>query len=96
MSEECMRCLNCGKEVRPTEAKLFAEVFLCPTCYVQADHFYLRLDHELKSLLVLAKDAIRVALLQGKFSFPENGSQEVSKREVLEAILTMEERRKDG
>jgi len=96
MPDEGLHCLNCGKGVRPGEAKLFAEVFLCPACYTQAEHFWLRLDRELRSLLVLAKDAIRVALLQGKFSFPESGNKEVSKREVLEAILTMEEHRGNG
>ena len=96
MPEEGMRCLNCGKGVKPEEAKLFAEVFLCSACYTQAEHFWLRLDRELRSLLVLAKDAIRVSLLQGKFSFPESGPREVSKREVLEAILTMEERKEHG
>lgn len=89
-----MHCMNCKAAVVPAEAKLFAEVFLCPTCCTQAEHFWARLDRELHSLQVMARDAIRVSLLEGKFFFPESaGGAEVSKRAVLESILSMEEAR---
>ena len=85
--------MNCHKLVAPDDAKLFAEVFICPDCYVQAEHFWLRLDKELRYLLVMAKEAIRIALIEGKFAFNEAGrdAHEISKRDVLEEIMRMTE-----
>lgn len=56
-------------------------------------HFYERLENELKSLLLVAKESIRVALVQGKFVFPEGPAGEPSKRAVLEEIIKLEEAR---
>ena len=86
-------CLNCKKEVEQNAGKFFAEVFLCDGCHEQAEHFFNRLVKELQYLLVMAKESIRVALVQGKFVFPEAPVGEPSKRAVLESILQMEERR---
>lgn len=86
-------CLNCKKEVEQNTGKFFAEVFLCGDCHTQAEHFFNRLGKELQYLLVMAKESIRVALVQGKFVFPESPAGEPSKRAVLESILQMEERR---
>lgn len=88
-----LQCMNCRAPTAADEAELFAEVFLCKSCHTQAVHFWQRIDRELHSLQVMAKDAIRVCLLEGRFSFPEGTGGEVSKREVLETILTMEEAR---
>jgi hypothetical protein len=86
-------CLNCKKEVEQNAGKFFAEVFLCDGCCVQAEHFFNRLVKELQYLLTMAKESIRVALVQGKFVFPEAPAGEPTKRAVLESILQMEERR---
>jgi hypothetical protein len=88
-----LSCMNCKRLVEPSRAKLFAEVFVCEDCHTMAVHFWDKLDRELRYLLVMAKESIRLALLEGKFSFPEGGAQEVSKREVLQAILRMQEAR---
>lgn len=94
MNPDTMNCMNCKSPVPPADAKLFAEVFLCPSCHTAAVHFWERLDRELRSLQVMARDAIRVSLLEGKFYFPEaTGETSVSKRAVLESILAMEEAR---
>jgi len=85
--------MNCRKSTPADKAQLFAEVFLCEDCHTQVVHFWSRIDRELRSLQVMAKDAIRVCLLEGRFSFPEGAGGEVSKREVLETILSMEEAR---
>lgn len=93
MKSTDLQCMNCRTPTAADEADLFAEVFLCKSCHTQAVHFWQRIDRELRSLQVMAKDAIRVCLLEGRFSFPEGTGGEVSKREVLETILTMEEAR---
>lgn len=85
--------MNCKADVQQGAGKFFAEVFVCESCQTLAQHFHERLERELKHLLVMAKESIRVALVQGKFIFPEAPVGEPSKREVLESILQMNERR---
>lgn len=85
--------MNCNRPTPPTAAKFFAEVFLCEVCAVQAVHFYQRLEQELRHLLVISKESIRLALATGKFSFPEGSAGEPSKRAVLEEIMRLEEAR---
>lgn len=91
-----MACMNCKKPVVANEAKLFAEVFVCPTCYETAVHFWEKLDRELRYLLVVAKESIRLALIDGSFFFPEGVGSEVSKREVLKEILRMQQAREEA
>jgi len=86
-------CMNCKRQVDPEQAKLFAEVFVCEDCHTMAVHFWDRMELELRYLLTMAKESIRIALLEGKFSFPEGVAQEVSKTDVLQAILQMHEAR---
>lgn len=86
-------CMNCKAEVEQGQGKFFAEVFVCSNCETMAVHFFERLVRELNFLLTMAKESIRLALVQGKFSFPEGPAGEPSKRAVLEAILQMEESR---
>lgn len=92
MSNE-LPCMNCKKPTSTESSKFFAEVFLCEGCHTQAVHFYARLERELVFLQTMAKESIRVTLIEGRFSFPEGPAGEPSKREVLEAILDMEEAR---
>lgn len=86
-------CLNCKADVAPNTGKFFAEVFLCESCHLMAQHFHDRLERELKYLLVIARESIRISLVEGKFSFPEGPAGEPSKRQVLEEILRLEEHR---
>lgn len=86
-------CMNCHTDVPPNAGKFFAEVFVCEGCHTMAKHFHERLERELQYLLLMAKESIRISLVQGKFSFPEGPAGEPSKRQVLEEIMMMEERR---
>lgn len=86
-------CMNCKADVAPDAGKFFAAVFLCADCQAMAVHFHERLERELKYLLTMARESIRISLVQGKFSFPEGPAGEPSKRAVLEEILKMEEQR---
>lgn len=92
MSDD-LACMNCRKPVPTGEVKFFAEVFLCGVCNTQAVHLHERLERELKHLLVMSKEAIRISLVKGEFSFPEGPGSEVSKREVLEQVMLLEEAR---
>lgn len=86
-------CMNCKADVPAGEGKFFAEVFVCARCQTMAVHFHERLERELRFLLTMAKESIRISLVQGKFNFPEGPAGEPSKKDVLEAILALEETR---
>ena len=86
-----MPCLNCRKEVAPNDAKIFAGVFVCPTCNTMAEHFYAQAQHKVTALLVGLKERMREALVEGRFEFAEGLEGEPSKKEVLEAILKLME-----
>jgi predicted RNA-binding Zn-ribbon protein involved in translation (DUF1610 family) len=86
-------CLNCGKHVTQEEAKVFAEVFVCPTCYELAARTYSRLEGELRRLLSMSKEAIRIALVEGKMQLPAGQSPEISKADLLKMIVQMAERK---
>lgn len=83
-------CMNCKKPVEQDQGKFFTQVYVCETCYTLAQRFHDKLERELKNLLLLSKEAIRVALVQGKFHLSEASLQDISKKEVLEEILRME------
>lgn len=90
---DTLPCMNCKQPVATTDGKLFSEVFLCVSCHTQAKHFWEKLDKELRYLQVMAKESIRLALLEGKFNLPEGPSGTPSRRDVLEEALRMEESR---
>jgi hypothetical protein len=93
MNNELLSCMNCKTPVANGGGKFFAEVFLCDNCHAQAAHFWERTTRELTHLLTISKEAIRLTLISGKFSFPEGPQGDLSKRDVLQAVLDMEEAR---
>jgi hypothetical protein len=93
MDNDTLKCMNCKSPVGASEGEFFAEVFLCKNCNTQAVHFWHRTEAELKHLLTISKEAIRLSLITGKFTFPEGPLGDVSKRDVLQEVLKMEEAR---
>lgn len=85
--------MNCKAQVPAGKGAFFAEVFLCHTCHTQAVHFWERTEKELRHLLTISKEAVRLSLITGRFAFPEGQQGELSKREVLTEVLKMEEAR---
>lgn len=70
-----LSCMNCKKPTQPSSAKLFAEVFICETCYVLADRLDRKIEKELKQLQLLTRDKIREALVTGTFHYGINGEE---------------------
>lgn len=83
-------CMNCKKPITQAEGKFFAQVYVCETCFTTAESFYKKLEQELRQLLTMSKEALRIALVQGKFHLSEAKVRDISKKEVLEEILRME------
>lgn len=61
-----MRCLNCQAPLGLGGSRAYEGVLVCGTCHTIARQFESRIDRELDALRVLSRDAIRVALMEGK------------------------------
>lgn len=86
-------CMNCNKPTSDEDGKLFAEVFVCSTCYTTAERLYQRLEGELRRLLLLSKETIRVALIEGKLHAETASEQEIPKEDLLRMIVQFSERK---
>jgi hypothetical protein len=92
--DEGLPCVNCRQKVGQVNAKFFDGVFLCPSCHGVALRVEERLTSELKMLLVMLREAIRVAACDGKLHLSDTGiAPEASKKDVLEAVLQLTERK---
>lgn len=89
-----MRCLNCGVAVG-ADAKLFAEVLVCPTCHTIATRVLERGDAILRRIRVLLRDTIQYALKGGKLEFAREGTEVVSDAELLRRIVGLYTERND-
>jgi len=85
-------CMNCKTTVSPNEAKIFAEVFVCPTCFRVAESLHNNGKRELTALLDMMKEAIRIALIEGRLQLSEQALQDVSKTDLLRAIVDLQEK----
>ncbi len=86
-------CMNCQKPTSTNDAKIFANVFVCSTCYMTAERLFARLEGELKHLLLLSKEVIRVALIEGKLHSPLAEEREIPKEELLKMIMQFSEKK---
>ena len=85
-------CKNCDKVMGADDGKIFAEVVVCPTCYTMAERLFSRCDRELRQMLLLLQEAIRVALIEGKLHYgAAQPLDEVPKEELLRMIVKMTE-----
>ena len=76
-------CLSCKEEVNPAEAKLFAQVLLCPLCFVIAERLYKKGESELRMMLLVLKESIRVAALKGELGFSLQNLDDMDKQDLL-------------
>lgn len=89
-------CMNCRKPTADEDGKVFAEVFVCSTCYTMAERMFHRLEGELRRLLLLSKETIRVALIEGKMNFENATEQEIPKEDLLKMIVQFSERKEQN
>jgi hypothetical protein len=86
-------CTNCRKELTDT-GKIYAEVLVCGDCFFIASRFEERILKELKALQLVAREAIRIGLVQHQLAFGQaDPMRDLSKKEVLEQMLKMMEMR---
>ena len=88
-----LHCLNCKADVPADEGRIFAQVFVCPRCFSLAESFYERSLYELRRLEVALRESVRLALLEGRLQFSAAPDHDLSKRDVLRAVVLLEELR---
>ena len=87
-----INCLACKQPVAEKDGKLFAECFVCPGCYQLATHLYERGERDVRWLLVMLKEALRIAILKGELRLTEDAQGEVSKQQLLSAVAGLAEK----
>jgi hypothetical protein len=87
--------MNCDAPLGSDSAKMYAQVLCCPACFETARRLEQRTLEELSRLQVLLKETIRIAMIRKSLHFP-NGVEDVPKSELLQSILTLQEKRETG
>jgi hypothetical protein len=86
--------MNCGVPVG-ADAKLFAEVLVCPTCHAIATRVLERGHAILRRISVLLRDTIQYALKRGKLEFARVDAEVVSDADLLRRIVGLYTERHD-
>jgi hypothetical protein len=89
-----LSCLNCKKAVAPDQVKFFAEAFVCADCYLIAEQLYAKGQQELKMLLLLLKESIRVAIVKGELQFQPQQLRDMPKSDLLAHLAVLTEHAK--
>jgi hypothetical protein len=88
-------CLNCQKDVDPDKGKLYLGCFLCPDCYTIAERLHARGEQELRWILTVLQELIRLAIVGHKLQLNlDEGEQ--SKSEVLQELANLVRQNGDG
>ncbi len=93
---EDLTCINCKKGVPAEESQFFDGVFVCKRCGVMAQRVYERGQKELQQLLLVFKETVRIALIEGRLHFGESAEPEVSKTDLLRTIVRLEEEKRSS
>ncbi len=90
----CMNSKVCGNvSVDPKQAKMFAEVFVCPSCYSLAESVDAKLRADVKRMELMVREAIRIALVEGKLSPAAASLDDLPKTELLKEIVRLSEKK---
>ena len=89
--------MNCKREVPPNGGEFFMEVFICGNCKKIAVRLYERAQKDVKHLLVMMKEAIRLGLVQGQLQFrdPEQ-VEEVTRPDLLSRLAELAEQAREN
>ena len=89
-------CLNCQADVPGESALFFAGVFVCGDCHAIATRLLERGEQELRRMLTMQQEAIRIALINGQLRLgPAEVLEEIPKADLLKAIVDLVEKQHD-
>jgi len=60
-------CMNCKTPI--DDGKFFAEVWVCSDCHGMATRFYDKAQADMRKIMVMMKETIRIGLIEGKLQF---------------------------
>lgn len=83
--------MNCQTPVGPNEGKFFAGVFCCPGCHTTATRLYERAEGELRALLVMLQESIRLALVEQRLQLGSEAIADIPKADLLRAVTQLQE-----
>lgn len=90
--DQGLPCMNCQQLVPEKDGKIFAQVFVCSVCYAVAESLHNKCEAELRRMQLLLKEAIRIALVEGKLKLgPATPLDDVPKEELLKMIVQLTE-----
>jgi hypothetical protein len=81
--------VNCNKDVGSDEAKFFAQVFVCPTCYEIAERLFVKGEQELKMMLVMLKECIRLAIIKKELQFSVQNVEDMPRKDLFTELATL-------
>ena len=84
------KCMNCGSEQLAKDCRLCFGVLVCAECHEKANIIYDRARAELRTLLTLLEETIRLALVEGRLTFATEQAS-ASKAQILRTILGLME-----
>jgi hypothetical protein len=88
-----LSCVNCKHEVSQGDAKLFAEVFVCGECFRIAESLMSRGERELRMLLTVLKESIRLNIIRGELQFSSiEQVQDVPKKDLVTHLADLASR----
>lgn len=91
-----LRCLNCQLTYAHGIGVTVLGVMVCPSCAVVAERILERAEAELKMLLTLMKEKVRLSLIEGKLQFGPGAEAPPSKEDVLKAIIELHGRQDES
>ena len=85
-----MTCMNCHVRITSLAAKLWQAVLVCDNCHALATSSCARIEMDLKRLLVLAQDRVRVALVEGKLhpTHDPQAQRDLTYKSVVDALMS--------
>lgn len=86
-----LSCLNCHETVPEDKVRIFAGVFCCSVCHQRAERLYKNLQTELDRMLLMMRESIRIAIIEGKLHYGTADGTELSKTELLRAAVQLQE-----
>ena len=82
-------CMNCRRQVSQLEGKFFAQVFCCPTCFSISERLLQTAQQELEGMLLIMKEAIRIALIEQKLDLRQDVTV-LNKKQLFEEIVRLD------
>jgi len=80
-----MRCMNCGAPIND-DGETVLSVVVCSTCATLARRSLEQLEDQLKQLMVLAQEAVRISLIRGELGKDNGLRKRIPQASLMHAV----------